>query len=196
MENIGDKKVEILNEINENINQIDADSFKKKREHLIERLFEFANFLESKTVLFYMNSGIEIETLNIIKRSLEIKKTIVLPVVDTEKLKLNLYKIESLEKDLRKGASGIVEPIPDKCKPIPLNQIDIAIIPGIAFDEKGGRIGLHNGFYGKLITKLPITTRKVSIAFDEQVVQKQIPMDSRKKCIDIIITDKRTIYKI
>jgi len=73
--------------------------------------------------------------------------------------------------------------------------IDIAIIPGVAVDEKGGRLGAGDGYYDRLIPKLPITTRKVSLALEDQVVP-QIPAESHDKHVDIIITDKRTIYKI
>jgi 5-formyltetrahydrofolate cyclo-ligase len=54
---------------------------------------------------------------------------------------------------------------------------------------------LGNNYYTRLITRLPETCRKVSLAFEEQIVE-QIQMDSRKHTVDIIITDKRIIYKI
>ena len=73
--------------------------------------------------------------------------------------------------------------------------ISIAIVPGIAMDEKGGRIGSGEGYYDRLIPNLAITTRKVALAFEEQIIQ-QIPIESHDKHVDIIITDKRIIYKI
>ena len=76
-----------------------------------------------------------------------------------------------------------------------IERIDIAIVPGVALDEKGGRIGSGEGFYDRLIPKLPVTTRKVSLAFECQIVQ-QVPMESHDKYVDIIITEKRIIYKI
>jgi 5-formyltetrahydrofolate cyclo-ligase len=88
-----------------------------------------------------------------------------------------------------------LEPNPARCKLVPIEHIDIAIIPGIAFDEKGGRIGSGKGYYDRMIPDLAITTRKVALAFEEQVVQ-QIPMESHDKHVDIIITDERIIYKI
>ncbi|MCP4673397.1 MAG: 5-formyltetrahydrofolate cyclo-ligase, partial [Desulfobacula sp.] len=60
---------------------------------------------------------------------------------------------------------------------------------------KGGRVGFGNDYYRRLISKLPETCRKISIAYEEQVVD-QIQMESRKYTVDIIITDKRIIYKI
>jgi len=122
-------------------------------------------------------------------------KKIVLPLVDREKSKTTLYKIENLKDDLRMGPNDYLEPDPDRCKPVPPDQIDIAVVPGLAFDKKGGRIGILDNFYDRFIARLPMTTRKVAIAFEEQVIS-QVPADSRNKFIDIIITDRRTIYKI
>ena len=78
---------------------------------------------------------------------------------------------------------------------MPIECIDIAIIPGVAFDEKGGRIGTGSGYYDRLIPKLSITTRKVALAFEDQIIS-QIQMESHDKYVDIIITEKRIIYKI
>jgi 5-formyltetrahydrofolate cyclo-ligase len=108
---------------------------------------------------------------------------------------MKLMKVENLKQHLKKGPLDIAEPDPDVCKPVPIDQIDIAVVPGLAFDEKGGRIGFGEGHYKRLMTKLPSTTRKIAIAFEEQIVP-QIPMDSRNKNVDIIVTDERIIYKI
>jgi 5-formyltetrahydrofolate cyclo-ligase len=89
----------------------------------------------------------------------------------------------------------VPEPDASRCKIVPLERIDIAVIPGLAFDEKGGRIGSGKGYYDRLIPRLAITTRKVALTFEEQIVP-QVPMDAHDKHVDIIITDKRIIYKI
>ncbi len=86
-------------------------------------------------------------------------------------------------------------PVENRCKQVPIDRVDIAIIPSLALDEKGGRIGAGDGFYDRLIPKLPATTRKVAIALEEQIMP-HIPMDSHDKHVDIIITDTRIIYKI
>jgi 5-formyltetrahydrofolate cyclo-ligase len=76
-----------------------------------------------------------------------------------------------------------------------MDCLDIALIPAVALDEKGGRIGSGEGYYDRFIPKLPITTRKVALAFEEQILP-QVPMESHDKHVDIIITEKRIIYKI
>ncbi|NOX33651.1 MAG: 5-formyltetrahydrofolate cyclo-ligase [Deltaproteobacteria bacterium] len=164
----------------------------KKIEH---KLFEFANFMEAQLAFLYTPISSELPTREIIKKALQIEKGVALPVFTDAKNAVNLYKISNYNRDLVTSANDILEPDIEKCKKIPLEAVDIAIIPGLAFDDKGGRIGFGNNFYNKLITKLPETCRKVSLAYEEQVVD-QIQMESRKFTVDIIITDKRVIYKI
>lgn len=195
MDDPKDKKKDIINDIIEKIENMPEETREKRQKAVEERLFDFANFIEAKVVLIYMKRRCEVDTLDIIKRSIKSGKKIVLPLIDREKNRTTLYKIENMKEDLHTGADDILEPSPDKCKPVPPDQIDIAIVPGMIFDEKGGRLGIHDNFYDKFIAKLPLTTRKVALAFEEQVVT-QVPADSRNKFIDIIITDKRTVYKI
>lgn len=166
-----------------------------KTRKIESRLFEFANFVEANIVMLYISSPGEVSSQNIIKYCFDYRKIIVLPAFDLQKCRIRLFKIDHIEKDLKLGPRGILEPDTARCKPVPIECLDIAIIPGIVFDEKGGRIGSGEGFYDRFIPKLPITTRKVSIAFEEQIVP-QVPMESHDKHVDIIITNERTIYKI
>lgn len=190
-----DGKERILSEISTKIAELPPGELDEKQKIIENNFMGFANFLESRTALLYTERSSEIPTAAIIKRSLDLKKQIVLPVLFNSKRSINLLKINNYDKDLVKRKLNILEPDPKTCTKIPIDQIDIALIPGLAFDEKGGRIGFGQGFYNRLITKLPETTRKVAIAFEEQIV-KQIHMESRKYNVDIIITDKRVIYRI
>ena len=143
----------------------------------------------------YTPTSTEIPMETIIRRSLDIEKGVILPVFTDAKNAFHLYKISDYDKDLVMNANDILEPNPERCKKIALDDVDIAIIPGLAFDDKGGRVGFGNNYYAKLITKLPETCRKVSLAYEDQIVD-QIQMESRKFTVDIIITDERVIYKI
>jgi 5-formyltetrahydrofolate cyclo-ligase len=136
-----------------------------------------------------------VATDNIIRRAYEFNKIVVLPAFDAAKSKMKLMKVDNPDKDLITGPRGILEPNPAKCKPVPLDSIDIAIVPGIAMDEKGGRIGSGDGYYDRIIPDLPMTTRKVGLVFEGQLIP-QVPMESHDKHVDIIITEKRVIYKI
>jgi 5-formyltetrahydrofolate cyclo-ligase len=145
--------------------------------------------------LLYVEGENEVRTKNILKRALTISKILVLPAFEPERFKTSILKVDHLDKDLQPGPRGMAQPNPARCKLVPVQKIDIAIIPGLAFDEKGGRIGSGRGYYDRLIPELPATTRKVALAFEEQIIP-QVPSESHDKHVDIIITDKRIIYKI
>lgn len=195
MEEIGAAKIQIREDISQMMAALSESKIAEKTRAIEARLFEFANFLEAKIALLYVNGDYEVQTENIIKQSYAYKKIVVLPAFDPEKFEMNLMKVDQFAKELVPGPRNVLEPNKNRCKTVPMERIDIAIIPGLAFDEKGGRIGSGKGYYDRLIPKLAITTRKVALTFEEQIVP-QIPMESHDKHVDIIITDKRIIYKI
>jgi 5-formyltetrahydrofolate cyclo-ligase len=195
MEEIKEKKHEIRNRVAQLLDALPEIELLERTRQIEDRLFEFANFLEAKIVLLYLNGKLEVASRNIIQKSYDANKIVVLPAISPESLKLSLLKVDSLDSDLISDSGGKFSPDPNRCKRVPIDRIDIALIPGVAFDEKGGRIGVGDGFYDRLIPKLPATTRKVALAFDDQVLS-QVPMESHDKHVDIIITEKRVIYKI
>jgi 5-formyltetrahydrofolate cyclo-ligase len=195
MQDLKEKKSEIRNSTLARRDALTEKERKAKSAQIMDRLFDFANFLEARVVLFYMNTKSEVGTVDMITRAMAAEKSIVLPCVDKKEKQLITYKVDDLEQDLEPGYGKIPEPTAQRCKQMPFEHIDLAIIPGIAFDERGGRIGHGTGFYDRLIPKLEITTRKVGLAFECQIVP-QIPMEPHDRYIDIIITEKRTIYKI
>jgi 5-formyltetrahydrofolate cyclo-ligase len=188
-------KADIRKEMVEAISKLPAKDLADKIRRIHERLFDLANFLEAKIALLYIQGGHEVKTEEIIKRAFELNKIVVLPYPNADSKKPKVYKIDDMDRDMQVDAGGIRRPDPDRCRAVPMECIDIAIIPGLAFDEKGGRIGPGDGYYDRLIPHLPITTRKVALALDFQVLL-QVPTDSHDKHVDIIITDKRIIYKI
>lgn len=195
MEEIKGPKDSILNKIADVIAHFSREERIEKKKTIENKLFEFANFIEASTVFLYTDKTGEIPTENIIRQSLEFEKSVVLPVYTGPKNSIPLYRINEFPSDLVENDTGVLEPAPGKCKRIKPEEIDVALIPGLVFDDKGGRIGFGDGFYKKLVTQLPETCRKISLAFEEQIVD-QVNMDSRKHSVDIIITDKRIMYKI
>lgn len=195
MDEIKNWKTNNLTLVAKRLESLSPEELTDKYREIEHKLFEFANFMEARLAFLYTPISNEIPTEKIIKKALQIEKEIALPTFTQAKNAINLYKINNYDKDLVMNANDILEPDIKKCKKISLEEVDIAIIPGLAFDDKGGRIGFGNNFYNRMITKLPETCRKVSLAFEEQIVD-QIQMESRKFTVDIIITDKRIIYKI
>ncbi|MCG8635276.1 MAG: 5-formyltetrahydrofolate cyclo-ligase [Desulfobacterales bacterium] len=195
MDDMKNGKSSVLAQVAGRLDALAPDALEEKYQTIEGKLFEFANFLEAQQAFLYTPASTEIPTEAIIRKALEIEKGIILPVFTDAKNAFHLYKISDYDKDLVMNANDMLEPNPERCKKIALEDVDIAIIPGLAFDDKGGRVGFGNNYYSKLITRLPETCRKVALAYEEQIVD-QIQMESRKFTVDIIITDTRVIYKI
>lgn len=191
-----EKRRRMAEEVRKKVFSLPAEELEKKKEAVINRLFDFANFMESKIAMLYSpGDELEFDIDPVFKKGLKIDKVMTFPFFGDKKDDIRFYKVDNLKQHLKKSDHGILMPDRDKCREIPEDYIDIAIIPGMAFDEKGGRIPSDNGLYDRLIAKLPITTRKIALGFEEQIVP-QIPMESKKKYVDMIITDERVIYKI
>jgi len=189
-------KIEIRKDIEMIIDSLPESEIADKTTLIEKRLFEFANFIESNIVLLYFDGKkAKVGTKDIIQKCYQYSKIVVLPAFDPETYKMTLMKVDNPYKDLIVKTHGISEPDPNQCRIVPIEVLDIALIPGIAFDEKGGRIGSGEGFYDRLIPQLSATTRKVALSFESQIIQ-QVQMESHDKYVDIIITEERIIYKI
>lgn len=195
MEEVKNTTTGILAQVAERLDEFTKEELEAKYYQIESKVFEFANFMEAQISFMYTSGNDQIAMEPIIRKALQIEKMIVLPVFTDAKNAFHICKITNYDRDLLLNKNDVLEPDTEKCKKVSLEDIDIAFIPGLAFDDKGGRIGLGGNYYTRLITRLPETCRKVSLAFEEQIVD-QIQMDSRKHTVDIIITDKRVIYKI
>jgi 5-formyltetrahydrofolate cyclo-ligase len=195
MEDVKARKSEIRQSTFVRRDALSKEERSEKSAAIMERLFGFANFLEARIVLFYMSYKSEVDTEAMVRKALELEKIVALPLVVSKKKEIVPFRIDNLDRDVRPAYRGIREPISQRCKQIPVQYINLAIIPGVAFDERGGRIGQGMGVYDRFIPRLDVTTRKVALAFECQIVP-QIPMEPHDRYTDIIITENRIIYKI
>jgi len=195
MDEIRSAKEQLRKDVIQVLNRMGEKQRAAKTAVIEAKLLDLANFQEARVVLLYAEGEHEVRTLPLLRKTLALGKILALPAFDPERKKTSFFKVDQPEKDLQPGPRGALEPRPERCKPVMPQKVDIAIIPGLAFDEKGGRLGSGWGGYDRLIPELPITTRKVALAFEEQIVS-QVPMEHHDKPVDIIITDKRVIYKI
>ena len=157
-----------------------------KSREIEERLFALAEFRSAPVIMFFASFRSEVETEGMIRQALRSGKRVVLPKVAGKELAL--YEIRDFDADMEAGAWGIPEPKP--LVPAKLDQVDLMIIPGAAFDEQGNRLGYGAGFYDKLLPAFRGTT--VALAFEAQM-RKSIPAEKHDVPIQKIVTEKRVI---
>jgi 5-formyltetrahydrofolate cyclo-ligase len=126
----------------------------------------------------------------IIEAALSSGKDIAVPVIDRETQTLIPAGLRTLTNGLIKNYYGILEP--EKIEPVKAADIDAFIVPGLAFDRHGGRLGRGGGFYDKLLADESIKAIRCGLAFSTQIIEK-VPTQEHDKQMDILITDKEII---
>lgn len=143
------------------------------------------------TVLAYASFGSELETDGFLRRGLDEGKTLLLPKVDRGKRRLVLFEIKDPESDLQPGVWGIREPRDDLGTPADPGGVDLVLVPGVAFDRRGGRLGYGAGFYDRLLSEdLCSGAALISGAFDSQMVE-EVPNNEHDVPVDLVITETR-----
>lgn len=151
---------------------------------IAELLFTTEAFKRARTVMLYMSSFNEPETGGILSRVLETKRAVI-PVSDTDTHTIIPSLITS-ETELVKGAYGICEP--RTAVPVSPDEIDAALIPGLAFGRNGGRLGFGAGYYDRFLSVFRGV--KIGICHDFQLLGS-VPMLPHDAAMDMIITEKR-----
>jgi len=164
---------------------------KKKSKEIALKFLKTTDYLNSKNIFIFYPFRSEIDTTIIIKKALKESKNIILPRV--EGTLLNLYFINDVHTQLQEGSYKIMEPIPSSCSRAHVSDINLAIVPGVAFDKNLNRLGYGGGFYDKILRNLPQNIKKIALSFDIQIVPN-IPVLDHDIKIDIIITESK-IYK-
>jgi len=164
---------------------------KKKNKEITQKFLKTTDYLNSKNIFIYYPFRSETDTTIIIKKALKESKNIILPRV--EGTLVNLYFVNDVHTQLQEGSYKIIEPIPSSCTKAHVSDINLAIVPGVAFDRNLNRLGYGGGFYDKILRNLPQSIKKIALSFDIQIVPN-IPVLDHDIKIDIIITESK-IYK-
>jgi 5-formyltetrahydrofolate cyclo-ligase len=138
----------------------------KKSSQVKNKLFRNRVFKKAKTVMFYMSFGGEVDTVDMIKAAQKIGKTVVVPVCGR-----NRMMSPCVLKDkgtLLRGPYGIREPALKK--PINLKSLDLVIVPGLAFDKHGRRLGRGKGYYDRFLNKISQHSIAIGLAYDFQIL--------------------------
>ena len=124
-------------------------------------------------VMLYLSMRSEVETDSLLERLLRAGKYVCAPVVDTEQNRLIPRRIQEAETALVRHRYGVLEPN-TACPIFPIAQLQLIIIPGIAFDCKGYRLGYGKGFYDRFLAECPHAI-PIGLAYQIQVVEDTFP---------------------
>ena len=185
MNNLSKNKENLREEISRQRRYLTPEKKEYLDNKILTKLTNLPVWKNAKTVLVYVSREEEVSTIELIKKYLN-KKNLVIPKTHLKFHALSLHKIDDL-KQLISGNYGILEPH-HLCETVLPDQIDLALIPGIAFDQKGHRVGYGKGYYDRLIPHL--SCPKISLAYNFQIVEN-IPAGDHDQPIDILLTENK-----
>jgi 5-formyltetrahydrofolate cyclo-ligase len=162
----------------------------EKSRRIKARLFDMEEFKEAKTVLFYVSYDNEVSTHEMIKESLKMKKQIIVPKVDVTSHTILCSTLLQWD-DLLTCAYNILEPRQECVNEVSPETVDLMILPGVAFDPQGNRIGHGKGYFDRLLEKKTHAAH-LGLAFEFQMVT-MIPSEKHDRKVDKIITEDRII---
>jgi 5-formyltetrahydrofolate cyclo-ligase len=145
----------------------------------------------ARTISTYLHTGSEVRTKQIVDWALSQGKRVIVPVTIKAEKQLFFSELRAPEVELEKGAFGIPEPKPQFRRPVALEEADVALVPGIAWDKGGYRIG-YGGYYDRSLNSVRKHVNTVGLAFEFQIVNT-LPRTRYDRHVDKLVTDHRTI---
>ena len=180
---IEQEKEKIRTAIREKLHAQTTKERAQKSNLIATKLQKDGAFKQATTVMFYYSTEEEVQTQGLISKALSEGKKVLLPCVDKNADEIRPVEIKNLEQDLAVGSYSIMEPKPRINSKVSMNEIDLVIVPGLAFDQARYRLGRGGGFYDRFLSKLPRNVVMIGLAFNFQIV-KTLPVTE----LDIQVT--------
>jgi 5-formyltetrahydrofolate cyclo-ligase len=168
-------------------NTIPFEDRQKKSQLIRDRLTQNPDFSTALTIMAYVSFASEVITQEIITHSLREKKRVIVPVVDIARHHLLLSEIKH-HNELVPSTYGIMEP--QQLRIVQLDQIELFILPGVAFDEKGVRLGYGGGYFDRLLGDRKQHQKLIGLAFELQM-QKELPCLPHDIFMNMVITEEK-----
>jgi 5-formyltetrahydrofolate cyclo-ligase len=157
------------------------------------RLTQLEAYRTAETIMGYMNFGAEFAAEIFVQQALADGKQLLLPKVNRDTKQLDVYRVTDLANDVAPGLWDIREPLAERCGKVDdLTAIDFILLPGVAFERNGGRLGYGGGFYDKLLAKISPQPALVVAAFSMQLVD-YIDKDENDQAVQWLVTEQETI---
>ncbi len=152
-----------------------------------DRLTQQPEWQNAAAVLLFAPMPLELDVWPLAELALALGKRVGLPRYDRRTRQYVVGRVADLSCDVQPGWYGIREPVAS-AGPLALNPLDLILVPGVAFDRHGRRLGRGKGFYDRLLSGLPGI--KCGIAFDEQMVEA-VPVAPHDILVNRILTPTR-----
>ncbi len=186
------KKKELRKKVQELRDAIDPEQRNFLSARVADNLWSVPEFAAAGTVLFFISFRSEVNTVPMIHRALDEGKVVCLPCTDDGDKSMVACRIMDLEADMEVGNYDILEPRCECRRPVAPEDIDVVLMPGVAFDLSGGRLGYGGGYYDRFLEKCSPACALIAVAFEIQIIER-VPCADHDHHIHKLVTESRVI---
>jgi len=184
-----DKK-QLREQIKHTLIEIGLESLVDQSKKACQNLIGTSQYQNASVVMLFLSLPYEVETAPIILDAWQNGKTVAVPKISWQQRHMIPIEINSLETGLAVEEYGLRSPITGL--PIPPEDIDLIITPGLAFDGSGGRLGRGGAYYDTFFASEKLPATKLGFCFSQQFVEK-VPMTELDQAVDMVVTDAKVI---
>jgi 5-formyltetrahydrofolate cyclo-ligase len=185
-------KQELRKEVIQARQKMPAREVSSKSLEIVNALLSLEEYRRAKTIMAYVDFRNEVQTGEFIQRAMGDGKKVSVPLTDLKGKRLIPSLLQDFPGDLVPGTYGILEPGQECLRPLEPGELDMVIVPGVAFDEAGNRLGYGGGFYDRFLPRTPENCVWVAPAFELQLKPDVYP--GEHDCpVHILVTEKRII---
>ena len=185
---IDNQKKELRHKLLQHLLSLTKEETRRRSKNVEEKLSSLPIYKESKVIMVYYPLPGEVDILDEIRKEIKTKR-FCFPVMDLKAKKMRIFEVKNLDEDFIPGPYKIMEPDIRKTKETDIGEIDLVIVPGLAFDYQKNRLGRGVGFYDRFLADLNKSTKKVGIAFEFQILES-LPVDlSLDQKVDAVVSE-------
>ncbi len=181
-----DEKNSLRQQLRQVLRSMSAEQRRIKSQAACRYVIESPEFAAAKVVMVYLSMSQEVDTAAIALRAWQEGKTVAVPKVFMSDHSMLPVEIQSLDTGMKTTPVGAREP--DVGQPMPIDCIDVVLVPGLGFSPTGQRIGRGGGFYDRFLAQASFGGTTCGLAFEEQVLES-LPMLPHDQHLNMLITD-------
>ncbi|HOQ03848.1 MAG TPA: 5-formyltetrahydrofolate cyclo-ligase [Anaerohalosphaeraceae bacterium] len=179
-------KTELRALIRSRLAALPAEERLEKSRQICRWVMESDVFRQATVVMAFLSMPYEVDTTPLILQSWRQGKTIAVPKISWEQRHMIPVEIQSLESGLETGKKGLRNPTGGV--PVPLEEIDLVLTPGLAFDVQGNRLGRGGAYYDRFFKNPGLSAARWALAFSFQVVE-EVPVGPEDEPVDAVVTE-------
>lgn len=173
------------------LEQLSTEEFNRHASLLHEHVLQLSEWKQAKTIALTMSRGKEIPTMPLIEKAWEEGKTVCIPTCFPKTKEMVFYEYTP-ETKMTSSYFGLLEPDPLESTVVHKEAIDLIIVPGVCFDQRGYRIGYGGGYYDRYLADYHGTT--LALCLSVQQVD-HLPAEPHDIPVSIMVSEKGTFYQ-